>query len=201
MIFKCIKCGSTDYKIIEKSNGRGIATGLYCAKCGSWHKWLGKEEKRQYEANNGSERDELLQKIEQWEKENAKLKRITTNDQLDARCYGLETIILGLQQENAELTRKIWKLEAINVEEICPICDYEIKNCQCVYAGSAHPDRSKRKQVVQEHLYLLTPVQLKHLMVLQKFWKISYSDEEKNAIYEELKKKAEQRLAELQKEE
>lgn len=45
MKFICKKCGSTDYKIIEKSNGRGIATGLYCAKCGQWQKWLNKQEK------------------------------------------------------------------------------------------------------------------------------------------------------------
>ena len=45
MKFICKKCGSTDYKIIEKSNGNGIATGLYCAKCGQWQKWLNKQEK------------------------------------------------------------------------------------------------------------------------------------------------------------
>lgn len=61
MKFTCKKCGSTEYEIKSKPNGTGTATGLYCAKCGFWHKWLGKDEKRQYEANNGSERDELLQ--------------------------------------------------------------------------------------------------------------------------------------------
>lgn len=45
MKFICKKCGSADYKIIEKSNGNGIATGLYCAKCGQWQKWLNKQEK------------------------------------------------------------------------------------------------------------------------------------------------------------
>lgn len=45
MKFICKKCGSTDYKIIEKSNGNGIAMGLYCAKCGQWQKWLNKQEK------------------------------------------------------------------------------------------------------------------------------------------------------------
>lgn len=45
MKFICKKCGSTDYKIVEKSNGNGIATGLYCAKCGQWQKWLNKQEK------------------------------------------------------------------------------------------------------------------------------------------------------------
>ena len=74
MKFTCKKCGSTEYEIKSKPNGTGTATGLYCAKCGFWHKWLGKDEKRQYEANNGSERDELL-KIEQLEKEIAELKQ------------------------------------------------------------------------------------------------------------------------------
>lgn len=45
MKFICKKCGSSEYKIIEKSNGNGIATGLYCAKCGQWQKWLNKQEK------------------------------------------------------------------------------------------------------------------------------------------------------------
>lgn len=42
--FVCKKCGSTEYEIKDKSNGNGIAHGLYCAKCGFWHKWLNKKE-------------------------------------------------------------------------------------------------------------------------------------------------------------
>lgn len=42
--FKCKKCGSIKYEIKEKSNGTGVAKGLYCAECGFWHKWLGKKD-------------------------------------------------------------------------------------------------------------------------------------------------------------
>lgn len=74
--------------------------------------------------------------------------------------------------------------------EKCPICKYGISNCQCRYGGSAHPNRSKRKEVVKDHLYLLTPVQLNHLIELEKYWQTSYADDEKTAIYEELKAKS-----------
>lgn len=73
-------------------------------------------------------------------------------------------------------------------EEYCPICNYKISQCQCVFGGSAHPDRSKRIDVVKDHLYLLSPTQLKHLIELEEFWRTSYSDDEKTAIYEDLKK-------------
>lgn len=73
-------------------------------------------------------------------------------------------------------------------EEYCPICGYKISQCQCVFSGSAHPDRSKRKRVVKDHLYLLSPTQLKHVIELEEFWRTSYDDDEKTAIYEDLKK-------------
>lgn len=41
-IFMCNKCNSKDIFIKETAT----RTGLYCADCGSWLKWLGKEEKR-----------------------------------------------------------------------------------------------------------------------------------------------------------
>lgn len=75
-----------------------------------------------------------------------------------------------------------------NDDEYCPICGYKISQCQCVFGGSAHPDRSKRKDVVKDHLYLLSPTQLKHLIELEEFWRTSYGDDEKNAIYEDLKR-------------
>lgn len=68
----------------------------------------------------------------------------------------------------------------------CPICDYEIKYCQCRFSGSCHPDRSKRIKVVFEHLYLFNEEQLNHLINLQKWWRISYVDEELTEILEEL---------------
>lgn len=71
----------------------------------------------------------------------------------------------------------------------CPICDYPFEYCQCLVAGNAHPDREKRKQVVKDHLYLLSKTQLHHLIKLEAWWSTSYDDYEKNVILEELKEK------------
>lgn len=46
--FICKKCGNTTYIMREKLNGTGKAIGLYCAKCGTWHEWLNKQEKVLY---------------------------------------------------------------------------------------------------------------------------------------------------------
>lgn len=67
--FICKKCGSTEYEIKDKSNGTGIAHGLYCAKCGFWHKWLGKEELKQYATKES--KDEIIAKLQS---ENADLR-------------------------------------------------------------------------------------------------------------------------------
>ena len=68
--FICKKCGSTEYEIKDKPNGTGIAHGLYCAKCGFWHKWLGKKELKQYDATKES-KDEIIAKLQS---KNAELK-------------------------------------------------------------------------------------------------------------------------------
>ena len=68
----------------------------------------------------------------------------------------------------------------------CPICNYKLIDCQCLYSGSCHPDRSKREEVVLHHLYLLTPEQIDHIKILQKAQKESYGDDEKNKILKEL---------------
>ena len=52
----------------------------------------------------------------------------------------------------------------------CPICEYEIGECQCFYSGSCHPDRGERKKVVFDHLYLFSKEQISHLIRLKKFW-------------------------------
>lgn len=70
----------------------------------------------------------------------------------------------------------------------CLICDYEIKDCQCIFSGTAHPDRSKRKIVVFDHLYLFEKEQIEHLINLQKAWQISYVDDELEQEYEKLLK-------------
>ena len=68
----------------------------------------------------------------------------------------------------------------------CPICRYDIRHCQCNYSGSCHPDRSKRRQVVLDHLYLLSQEQINHLQRVQAYWRTSYADEESNNIVKEL---------------
>lgn len=44
----CKKCGSLDLHTEVK----GSNTGLYCSDCGTWIKWLGKEELRAFEYSN-----------------------------------------------------------------------------------------------------------------------------------------------------
>lgn len=68
----------------------------------------------------------------------------------------------------------------------CPICDYELGYCQCMFGGSGHPDRSKRREVVFHHLYLFSDKQIKHLIDLERYWQISYVDDEKERIRKEL---------------
>ena len=68
----------------------------------------------------------------------------------------------------------------------CPICNYTIEECQCLYSGSAHPDRHKREEVVFDHLYLFSEKQIKHLQKVQAFWSTGYADKEKRKILREL---------------
>lgn len=74
----------------------------------------------------------------------------------------------------------------METKEKCPICEYEFEDCQCRFGGNAHPDRSKRATVVADHIYLFTDKQIEHLKKVQKWWSISYGDEEKNQILKEL---------------
>ncbi len=68
----------------------------------------------------------------------------------------------------------------------CPICKYDFEYCQCRFGGSAHPDRSKRKRVVADHIYLLSNAQIEHLKRVQDWWRTSYGDEEMMNILHEL---------------
>ena len=70
----------------------------------------------------------------------------------------------------------------------CPICKYQISKCQCKFGGSAHPDRSKRIEVVFDHLYLFNQEQIDHLINLQRYLQTSYGDEERTRIYEDILK-------------
>ena len=69
----------------------------------------------------------------------------------------------------------------------CPICDYYIEECQCKYGGNAHPDRSKQREVVLDHLYLFSEEQIRHIAKIEKYQCISYTDPEMNKIFESLK--------------
>lgn len=71
-------------------------------------------------------------------------------------------------------------------KELCPICKYEFDMCQCRFGGTAHPDRSKRKRVVADHIYLLSDAQIEHLKKVQDWWQTCYDDEEMNEILKEL---------------
>lgn len=72
----------------------------------------------------------------------------------------------------------------------CPICDYELGMCQCLFADDCHPDRTKIRGVVLDHLYLLTDEQIRHIQYLENYWNISYGDEEKEAIKRKLESEA-----------
>lgn len=74
----------------------------------------------------------------------------------------------------------------METKEKCPICEYEFEDCQCRFGGTCHPDRSKKERVVADHIYLFTDKQIEHLKKIQKWWSISYVDEEKNQILKEL---------------
>lgn len=69
----------------------------------------------------------------------------------------------------------------------CPICSYPLDHCQCLFEGNAHPDRNKEREVVLDHLYLLSEAQLRHVIKLEEHWRMSYTDRERTAILERLK--------------
>lgn len=70
----------------------------------------------------------------------------------------------------------------------CPICKYPLDHCQCLFGGNAHPDRSKEREVVLDHLYLLSEAQLRHMIQLEEHWCMSYTDRERTTILENLKR-------------
>ena len=85
---------------------------------------------------------------------------------------------------------KYSSVNEIEDAELCPICGYELsKHCQCLFGGTAHPDRSLRRKVVLDHLYLFSPKQIQHIIDLQRYWQTSYSDERKTIILDALKEK------------
>lgn len=68
----------------------------------------------------------------------------------------------------------------------CPICNYPMDMCQCLYSGSAHPDRREEREVVLQHLYLLSKLQLRHVISLEKCRQTSYGDDKRTEILKKL---------------
>lgn len=71
--------------------------------------------------------------------------------------------------------------------ERCPICEYDLSHCQCIFSGSTHPDRGRRIRIVQDHLEMLSPKQIGHIIALEAYWRISYGDEEDAAEFDRFK--------------
>jgi len=63
MDLKCGHCGSSNTEIEQK----GTQTGLYCADCGKWIKWLNKDEIRVFNRSNNvkinTDTDESLKNL------------------------------------------------------------------------------------------------------------------------------------------
>lgn len=88
-------------------------------------------------------------------------------------------------KEESDYEQKLIATEELR-GDACPICGYLFGECQCRYGGSGHPNRSKRREVVLDHLYLLNDRQLKHVINLEKSWRTSYSDNEREQIIKKL---------------
>lgn len=116
--FICKKCGSTEYEIKDKPNGTGIAHGLYCAKCGFWHKWIGKEELKKYKEKEG--KDEIILKLQS---ENAQLrarleKAVELPYKPDAIDVGLTKVVMSPCDESVRLDTAIYIYKKMpNIEE------------------------------------------------------------------------------------
>lgn len=131
--FICKKCGSSEYEIKDKLNGTGVAHGLYCAKCGFWHKWLGKEELRKMsiikpqekcysldEVNHLiAEEDKLIQKLKS---ENAELRERLdkTADVIDEFMERLKELLT--KHEHRSQTDGV-PFYQINAESFCDELD------------------------------------------------------------------------------
>ena len=107
--------------------------------------------------------------------------RQSANTSLKSNYDNIDIDLALAQIAEMELTTNSTPLN-----EKCPICEYTISGCQCLYSGSAHPERHDKRRVVLDHLYLLSPAQVQHVISLEKHWKISYADEILNAILKKL---------------
>ena len=156
MKFICKKCGSTDYKIIEKSNGRGIATGLYCAKCGQGQKWLNKQEKVLF-----------------------------TDDINDNRVADKDNEIARLKAENAELKSRLEKAVELPIGLGTPIyylqyfCDY--KKCSHITQQfcCGCPEMIEREWQNEKYVICQKPFELKDFQKIGKKYFLTSAEAEK----------------------
>lgn len=80
------------------------------------------------------------------------------------------------------------KLEIRRIKpDECPICHYEFKMCQCKYGEKSHPERDIQIRVVFDNMYLLNEQQREHIIKLQEFFDMSYTDRAMQEIKEQLK--------------
>ena len=112
------------------------------------------------------------------------IKYSETNDELkDARVY--------FNDEVYKTVKEILNEEGIMKQKkvICPICSYEVGYCQCRFGGTAHPNRSKKREVVLDHLYLFSEEQIRHIASVEKQLQISYADDERKQILKDIEKR------------
>lgn len=131
--FVCKKCGSTEYKIKDKSNGTGTAHGLYCAKCGFWHKWLGKEEKRLYEIKVGKQITNGKNTVTQQQ-----IDKIIDNGKLETIKLGEKTTLVKFTtKEGFEIVETSACVDKANFNMSIgkEICLEHIKNKLWAYEG------------------------------------------------------------------
>lgn len=131
--------------------------------------------------------------------EHGRTKRwLIEKSEMESLLYDAENEIRELSGSDTELAKKIKNIlgmpyasenaNSSNDEKLrCPICEYPLEYCQCLFGGECHPNRDKRQEVVMQHLYLFSDEQIKHIQKLEKAWKYSYLDDEKTKILEELK--------------
>lgn len=171
MKFICKKCGSTDYKIIEKSNGNGIATGLYCAKCGQWQKWLNKQEKVLFaeDMNSTAEVDALKRDVEN----------------LTRTLEEVNEEYRALRAENAELKARLEKAVELPIGLGTPIyylqyfCDY--KKCSDITQQfcCGCPEMIEREWQNEKYVICQKPFELKDFQKIGKKYFLTSAGAEK----------------------
>lgn len=108
--FICKKCGNTTYIIQEKLNGTGKTLRLYCAKCGTRHKWLNRQEKVSYSTHSAEiDKDKEIARLtaenQRLKEEAAEQKSIAEHEH--ATQMEWFSIAGDYKAENAELKKRL----------------------------------------------------------------------------------------------